>query len=154
MPSRNSTHLSTLNLVSSTNITEPPVKYASSRGHLVSSFLQSNLALDDHVRIMLSEDETFAGFNLLLLEPAKDEDGAISFRSVLITNHGGGGTMAARALTASERQCGGLSNGIDGKGANEWPKVQVGIRSMREAVKSAPSAEEDQLVEDLFQVLE
>lgn len=61
--------------------------------------------------------------------------------------------MAARSLSHGERQCGGLSNGIDGKGANEWPKIQVGIRSMREAVR-AGSADEDQLVEDLFQVLE
>ncbi|EIN12811.1 DUF833-domain-containing protein [Punctularia strigosozonata HHB-11173 SS5] len=137
-----------------TNITEPLGSYTSSRGHLVSSFLLSDLPADTDVENVVTRNEKYAGFNLVYFDPITDASGSLSFSPIFLTNHGGGGPLTARPLTAEERRCGGLSNGIDGQGADEWPKVQVGIRSMREVIESAEASDERRLVEDLFHVLE
>src|SRR6201996_1788923 len=44
----------------------------------------------------------------------------------LVPSAGGGGPIRSRTLTDAERACGGLSNGIDGRGGDQWPKVVQG----------------------------
>ncbi|EEB95015.1 hypothetical protein MPER_06081, partial [Moniliophthora perniciosa FA553] len=125
-----------------TNITEPPSAFSSTRGSLASSFLQfdSEEPLDEQVKKLFPRDAKFAGFNLLLFAPqgqpplADDRDASstsdlseLKFEACLVTNGGAGGPITSRSLTSQERACGGqacggLSNGIDGKGRNEWPK--------------------------------
>jgi len=55
-----------------------------------------------------------------------------------------------------------MSNGIDGKGGDEWPKVQDATRSLREVLKDDFDRVEDsesrrrsdeELVEELFGIL-
>jgi hypothetical protein len=110
--------------------------------------------MDADVAGVLAAESQHAGFNLVYFEPVTDASGALSYRPALVTNHGGGGPLTARALTAEERRCGGLSNGIDGRGADEWPKIQVGLRSMREVMASTAADDERRLVDDLFRVME
>lgn len=144
----------------STNITEPPGKYTSSRGDLASSFLLPRTpaaSLRDEVDRLLSENGTFAGFNLLLLAPRPEhtEDGCrVQFDSALVTNSGGGGRVTARGLSEAERRCGGLSNGIDSAGADEWPKVKKGKQALQALLETAADGmSETQLVERLFELL-
>lgn len=161
--------------------------YKSSRGHLVTSFLaptssQHVRSLADEVEDLLSQrlDTPYAGFNMLLLAPrgtglpdncstAASPHNSLSFSAELITNHGGGGPLAHRPLTESERHCGGMSNGVDGRGASEWPKVVRGTQSLQEILESLPTRSmetdpsadreaqtrrDDELAESLFQMLE
>ena len=55
-----------------------------------------------------------------------------------------------------------MSNGIDGEGGDEWPKVQDAARSLRELLKddferaddpSSRRKSDEELVEDLFGIL-
>ncbi|KAI0357579.1 DUF833-domain-containing protein [Trametes cingulata] len=146
-----------------TNITEPIRKYESSRGDLTSSFLlpkDPKPALQAEIDEFLLEnrDRAYAGFNLLLLSPApvgQDSDpGPLSLDGAFATNSGGGGPITARMLTKEERLCGGMSNGIDHHGANEWPKVKHGIQTLKEVLNSLPQdATEAEIVERLFALL-
>ncbi|KAF5311712.1 hypothetical protein D9611_009472 [Ephemerocybe angulata] len=113
-----------------TNITEPLGHYKSTRGYLISSFLQSESThpLEDELGKIVAPDAVFAGFNLLLLAPSlRPDSNSISYSSLYVTNHGGGGVLTARPLTSSERSCGCMSNGVDGHGAGDWPKVRHAI---------------------------
>ncbi|EGN93983.1 hypothetical protein SERLA73DRAFT_126376 [Serpula lacrymans var. lacrymans S7.3] len=142
-----------------TNITEPLAKFTSSRGHLVSSFLTSDSPkhLQDVVGEIIPTDAKFAGFNLLLLSPAPSTSSnqrPLSFDGTYVTNRGAGGFITSHALSSSQRHCGGMSNGIEDKGANEWPKVQHGIRSLKAILEtSMPDRTEDQFTEELFDLL-
>lgn len=154
-----------------TNITESPAQYASSRGELVSSFLlpgsgsEQHIDIQEHLDHLIADNNSYAGFNLLLLSPKKDiawngdRPGTgldkLSYESAYVTNHGGGGDIYARALTGPEHHFGGLSNGIDGKGAETWPKVVEGMKLFDEIVKPTTSTEmvEAELVERLFHLL-
>ncbi|KAH9841689.1 DUF833-domain-containing protein [Rhodofomes roseus] len=143
-----------------TNITEPPGKYASSRGELASSFLlpkTPTATLRDELDKLLAENGRFAGFNLLLLAPRREhtEGGRkLCFDSAFVTNSGGGGRVTARGLSDAERRCGGLSNGIDCAGANEWPKVKKGTRALQDVLETATEGiSESKLVERLFELL-
>lgn len=124
---------------------------------MVSSFLLSNSEhpLEDQVEELVPVDAKFAGFNLLLLIPTLDSGGSIiRYESLLVTNHGGGGSLTPRTLSSSERTCGALSNGIDGAGANLWPKVQHATGRFPAVVESRstdPTGAE--LIQDLFQLL-
>jgi len=112
---------------SRTNVTEPVGQYKSTRGYLISSFLLSNSThpLQDELGEIVAPDAVFAGFNLLLLSPSlRPDHKSISYDALFVTNHGGGGILTSRPLSVMERTCGAMSNGIDGQGANEWPKVQ------------------------------
>lgn len=127
-----------------TNITETGAKYASSRGTLVASFLadprgDSDLASATAALTAQEQQPSYAGFNLLLLEPllppaaslttstpAATATAILAYDARLLTNHGGGGRVRARALSAAECACGGVSNGIDGAGGDAWPKVVQG----------------------------
>ncbi|THH32401.1 hypothetical protein EUX98_g1759 [Antrodiella citrinella] len=141
-----------------TNITEEPGQYSSSRGQLVSSFLRpdpSSITLTDHVNELIAQKTSYAGFNLLLLSPTlKTSENTLSFDAVYVTNSGGGGSITARPLTTAERQCGGLSNGIDGHGASEWPKVEQGTNAFKDILEGiSADTPEEQVTERLFRLL-
>lgn len=137
---------------------------------------------------IVPQDAEFAGFNLLLLAPAppsastvpietetteaqgpepepKTEDvlgnsreEKLAYDAILVTNHGAGGRLEARRLTTAERACGCMSNGIDGQGGNEWPKVKRASKDFGEALQ-ALSADgsleqtERELINHLFRIL-
>ncbi|KAF9564146.1 DUF833-domain-containing protein [Agrocybe pediades] len=157
-----------------TNITEPVRKWNTSRGYLVSSFLESDSLhpLEDEIGKIVPEDAKFAGFNLLLLAPKLDADvdgddvapggggggNTIQYDSLFVTNHGGGGTLTSRPLSSDEASCGAISNGIDGAGAECWPKVQHAIKDFDATILHAQTPEgaiasESELIEHLFKVL-
>ena len=52
-----------------------------------------------------------------------------------MTNHGGGGSLQAHQLMLTEQTCGYISNGIDSKGGNEWPKVKRAVSSFDNVLK-------------------
>jgi uncharacterized protein with NRDE domain len=102
--------------------------------------------------------QPYAGFNMLLLSPSSIEpDGPFEYDALYVTNHGAGGKISSRKLTTSERRCGGLSNGVDGQGAETWPKVQVGISALENAVflsdETPDKIEEARLINRLFDLL-
>ncbi|KAI0772258.1 NRDE protein-domain-containing protein [Irpex lacteus] len=150
-----------------TNITEDAQPFSSTRGELTSSFLLSDVRPQDlqtYLDGVTARNRQYAGFNLLLLAP-RPSSSSNSFKSdassgAYLTNHGGGGDLASRPLTASERRCGALSNGIDGLDADKWPKVQQGL-GMFEDIPQAPVDDdnadlplaETDLVESLFNLL-
>lgn len=135
-----------------TNITEEYKTYDSSRGDLVATFLSSNSEEDVHNLIPC--DAKYAGFNLLLLTPSTRGEHDFSFDGTYVTNHGGGGTLIDRPLTDAERRCGGMSNGIDNRGAEVWPKVQYGLHSFRSIMNAvSPTTPEKELADNLFELL-
>jgi len=72
----------------------------------------------------------------------------------LVTNHGAGGVQTSRPLSADERRCKGISNGIDGEGATDWPKVKRVTEDFDAVLKSIPPrSSEDELVDRLMGVL-
>lgn len=110
--------------------------------------------MEDDVRSFIPPDARYAGFNLVLLAPASTPHPSLSFDALFVTNHGGGGSITYRALTDAQRHRGGVSNGIDGNGADEWPKVQHGVRAFEELLDTmSPNTPEDQLTERLFDLL-
>lgn len=129
----------------------------------MSSFLlpsppPSQSFLTDHMARLVSENTLYAGFNLLLLSPKWSEEGGaqanLSFEGGYVTNHGGGGNISARDLIDAERRRGGLSNGIEGRGADEWPKVKHGLNLFSDVLDSiTKELDELELAEQLFQVL-
>ena len=139
-----------------TNITEPlNTSTFTSRGYLLSSFLTSpsSSSLEDDARKLIPPNASYAGFNLLLLAPAP-EPPSLSFDALYATNRGAGGPITYRALTDAQRHRGGLSNGIDGNGADEWPKVQHGVHALDALLDTLPpDTSEDQLTERLFDLL-
>jgi len=138
-----------------TNITEEYKTYGSSRGDLVASFLSSSThVFEEDVHGLIPADAQYAGFNLLLLAPSAHGENSLSFDGTYVTNHGGGGTIIVRPLTIAERRCGGMSNGVDGKGAEAWPKVQHGLHSFTSIMSAvSPSVPEMELAEKLFELL-
>lgn len=140
-----------------TNITEPPTKMTSSRGHLVSSYLlsDSTLSLEDEVKILTEQRTKFAGFNLLLLSPwGHPESKSLEFDASLVTNHGAGGSLDYRPLTSEERSVGGMTNGIDGQDGQDWPKVKHGIQSLSACLDALPAdVIESDLTDRLFKLL-
>jgi len=80
--------------------------------------------------------------------------GSIEYDSLLVTNHGGGGTLESRPLQPSEKACGGISNGVDGAGANLWPKVQHATEDFDAMIQNlTENSTEVELVEHLFKLL-
>jgi len=133
-----------------TNITEPGASYASSRGTLVAAFLadpRGDSDLASATTALTAEDASYAGFNLLLLEPhprlsttttgpekkctASADAAPLAYDARLVTNGGGGGHIRARTLSDDERACGGVSNGVDGEGGDAWPKVLQGRAALQ-----------------------
>jgi uncharacterized protein with NRDE domain len=146
-----------------TNITEPAqTTYTSSRGHLASSFLLSDSEppsrpLEDVLDKIVPPDAKFPGFNLLLLAPSwsSKQGERLSFDAVWVTNDGAGGAVSTRPLSDEERHCGGISNGIDGQGGNEWPKVKHGVHALCNLMKQplSRSHTEAGVVDHLFDIL-
>jgi uncharacterized protein with NRDE domain len=139
-----------------TNITEPGASYASSRGTLLAAFLadpRGDSDLASATTALTAEDTSYAGFNLLLLEPHPrlpttgtdtdtdtDTDTAtLAYDARLVTNGGGGGHIRARTLSDDERACGGMSNGVDGQGGDVWPKVLQGRAALRSILDEGPA---------------
>ncbi|RPD62580.1 DUF833-domain-containing protein [Lentinus tigrinus ALCF2SS1-6] len=146
-----------------TNITEPLRKYDSSRGDLTRSFLLPK-APERTLQAEIDEfqeenrDRAYAGFNLLVLSPSVSTGDLgprpLSLDGAFLTNSGGGGTIIARMLSDEERRCGGMSNGVDHHGANEWPKVQHGMQALRSLLDTLPQhTAEAEIVERLFELL-
>lgn len=83
----------------------------------------------------------------------------LSYDAYLVTNHGAGGEITYRPLTREERRYCGQSNGVDGRGAEEWIKVKKGLEKLKEVVKldeageAAPEVAEDKIIEELFKLL-
>jgi uncharacterized protein with NRDE domain len=153
-----------------TNITEAYGTYSSSRGHLLSGFLAHRGQGSESaggatgggdgdtfaasVREITERGEPYAGFNLLLLDPVIQKEGTIAYEGAYVTNHGGGGALTSRPLSADERACAGLSNGVDGRGAGQWPKVRAGIGRLHELLSEPVCSPENELVEQLFSLLQ
>ncbi|PFH51209.1 hypothetical protein AMATHDRAFT_191686 [Amanita thiersii Skay4041] len=139
-----------------TNITEPPTTFGTSRGSLVSSFLLSDSShpLQDELGKIVPRDAKYSGFNLMLFAPVVNPDSTLSYESIFVTNHGGGGILTSRPLSVGERRCGGVSNGIDGAGSADWPKVRRATHDFDVALQIlVPGASESDLVDRLMEVL-
>jgi len=139
-----------------TNITGPPSEMGSSRGDLVSSYLLSDptCSLDDELARFNRQDAKFAGFNLLLLSPSLRHSQTLSFDAALVTNYGADGAIKSRPLSTDERLAGGMANGVDGQGGNEWPKVQHGVKSLNDCLGALPAdIKEVDLTDRLFELL-
>ncbi|THU92449.1 hypothetical protein K435DRAFT_672087 [Dendrothele bispora CBS 962.96] len=165
-----------------TNITEPPSVFASSRGSLVSSFLLSEkeiqnplsntsdpLAdLESLANDLYPRDAKFAGFNLLLLAPTispslhtpglsepRSQSRSLRYVSVLVTNSGAGGPITVGPLSARGLCCGGISNGVEGHGGNEWPKVKHGVEEMERVISELRQShyQDRSLADSLFDIL-
>lgn len=91
---------------------------------------------------------------MLLISPLDLHSGLLSFDAAIVTNHGAGGVLQTRPLSTDERLAGGMANGIDGQGGNEWPKVQQSVKSLREYLGALPpDTTEDELTNSLFELL-
>ncbi|KAL0574880.1 hypothetical protein V5O48_007092 [Marasmius crinis-equi] len=152
-----------------TNITEAThPSIVTSRGSLVSSFLllDSDEPLEVQAQKCYPRDAKYSGFNLLLLAPSATPAQAgdpvadldLQYKGCLVTNGGACGPIASRPLSAKERSCGGFSNGVDGKGGAEWPKVKRGLRDFENLISqltqaSDKQADESELADRLFELL-
>lgn len=139
-----------------TNITESATNFGTSRGSLVSSFLlsDSSLPLEREVSSIATQDAKFSGFNLMLFAPLMKSNGSLSYESLLVTNHGAGGVLTWRLLSEDERRCGGISNGIDGAGATEWPKIKRATQDFHSVLQGlSPNHSEVELVDLLMDIL-
>ncbi|TRM60558.1 NRDE protein-domain-containing protein [Schizophyllum amplum] len=147
-----------------TNITEPPQAFTSSRGSLASAFLLAERAADqvtlgDQVSALFPSEGQYAGFNMLLFAPqaASVSHDLLSFDGALVTNHGAGGHIAARPLSGQERYAMGCSNGVDGEGADAWPKVRQGVSDFQQIMRDFSGTnpmDEEALTERLFTLLQ
>ncbi|KAJ6583910.1 DUF833-domain-containing protein [Mycena vulgaris] len=126
-----------------TNITEPPQSLPSSRGALIPAFLLAPPAspatpLADELEALYPPAAQYTGFNLLVLAAEWEGDALegdapkrLHFpRAALLTNRGARGPVEARLLTAEERACGGLSNGVDGPGRAGVAEGRAGARTV------------------------
>lgn len=121
---------------------------------MASSFLLSDpsFPLEAEVGRIIPQDSV-AGFNLLLLGPASRPDGSLHFDSILVTNHGGGGTVSSRPLSSEEQSCGCISNAVDGA-SPPWPKVYHAREEFSRLLdRLSPSMPEAELTDNLFEIL-
>ncbi|CAE6501943.1 unnamed protein product [Rhizoctonia solani] len=146
-----------------TNITELAGKFTSSRGDLTSNFLtlspppnETSDRISLYVKALLTQQRSYAGFNLLLVSPTTDSIGQFDYHGVMVTNSRGGGEITARPL--SEREClaCGLSNSNDSacesSEKNEWPRVSEG-KKLFEKVVAREDLDENGLIDALCQVM-
>jgi len=140
-----------------TNITEQLTEpMNTSRGSLVSSFLLASSSDLDDVGTFLPRNAKFAGFNLLLFAPtvqSRMSDNALSFESAFVSNGGAGGNLRSRPLSPEEKLHGAISNGVDGQGASDWPKVRHGIQEFASILQKLPENDDMQTAELLFELL-
>lgn len=114
--------------------------------------------MKEHLIELAERSAAYAGFNLLLFEPFPgSNDQQYRFDAALISNLGGGGRIVYRHLDAEERKRGGISNGVDGRGGETWPKVLEAKRCLQHVLEqdiAASGAELDaRLVNSMFQIL-
>ena len=121
--------------------------------------------MGEEIQALLNLESRFAGFNLLVFTPRVSEsEGSwrVSYEVTKLSNNGGGNPIVSRSLTSEERRGGAMSNGIDGKGGDEWPKVQDAARNLREVLEDGsertghPSLRrksDEELAEELFGIL-
>ncbi|KAG9042769.1 hypothetical protein FS837_010404 [Tulasnella sp. UAMH 9824] len=149
-----------------TNITEPRAVYKTTRGELASNWLLSDESLDAFTFNLTSQHhwKSYAGFNLLLLEPKwtpspskkkKTSSSLLSYYGEYATNSGGGGIITARPLHEDEVAfVGGITNGIESLDGTEWPKLVEGTAKLREALAALDKdASTEQIVERLSEIL-
>ena len=134
-------------------------------------------SIGGEIQKLLDLEQRFAGFNLLAFaphisksEPDPDpESGSgsegswrLSYDVTKLSNGGGGNPIVSRSLTDEERKYGVMSNGVDGEGGDEWPKVQDATRSLRELLRddferaddpSSRRKSDEELAEELFGIL-
>ncbi|CAE6350227.1 unnamed protein product [Rhizoctonia solani] len=143
-----------------TNIAEPGGNYTSSRGDLTSNFLISSNGnfhdrISPYVETLLSQQRSYAGFNMPLLSPT-NISGRFDYRGVMVTNSQGGGEITTRPLSQRECLACGLSNSSDSthepSDKTEWPKVSEG-RKLFEQVISRDDLDDDGLIEALCQIM-
>ncbi len=123
---------------------------------MVSSYLLSDSShpLEDEVGKIIPQDAKFAGFNLLLLAPSPLPNQPLRFDAALITNHGSGGVLTSRPLSDAERIGSAVSNGVDGAGGSEWPKVKRLTQDFANVLQSiTPDMKEAELTDRLFEAL-
>jgi len=122
----------------------------------------SGNSIKEEIQTLLDLESRFAGFNLLVFVPHVSGSEILSYEVSKVSNNGGGNPIISRPLTGEERKGGAMSNGIDGKGGDEWPKVQDAMRGLREVLKddfekaddSNPRRRSDEeLAEELFGIL-
>lgn len=121
----------------------------------MSSFLLSDSSrpLEEEIGEIVPRQAKFAGFNMLLLAPARQSE-RLSFDAAFVTNGGAGGAISSRPLSEDERHCWGFSNGVDGNGGDKWPKVQHGLHSFKALLQDLPSdVSEAELTDRLFEIL-
>ncbi|KDN45042.1 hypothetical protein RSAG8_05215, partial [Rhizoctonia solani AG-8 WAC10335] len=145
-----------------TNIAELAGQYTSSRGELASKFLISSPPSENsldrilpYVKTLLSQQRSYAGFNLLLLSPTTSVD-RFDYHGVMVTNSQGGGEVTSRPL--SEREClaSGLSNSNDNacepSEENEWPRVSEGKKLFQKVI-NRDGLDDNGLIEALCQIM-
>jgi len=126
-------------------------------------------SIEEEIQNLLDLKPRFAGFNLLIFVPriSKSESEPegpwrLSYEVTKLSNNGGGNPIVSRTLTSEERKGGAMSNGIDGKGGDEWPKVRDAAQSLRQVLKDGfermddPSSRrksDEELAEELFGIL-
>ncbi|KAI5123135.1 hypothetical protein M0805_000838 [Coniferiporia weirii] len=143
-----------------TNITEQHHSYGSSRGHLVSSFLLPGAPGVKQYTDSLTGSASggYSGFNMLVLSPSRNAETrqVVYEDATLITNSGGGGIISSRWLRSEERRIGGVSNGVDGEGGADWPKVKEGVSRLSEVLfggERGRAGSSEGLVDELFELL-
>ncbi|KAG8987864.1 hypothetical protein FRB90_003098 [Tulasnella sp. 427] len=140
-----------------TNITEPRAVYATTRGELASSWLLSEGSLDGFTFNLTSQHrwKSYAGFNMLLLEPKWSTSNVLSYVGEYATNSGGGGPLTARSLLDEEVAfVGGITNGIESLNGRTWPKLVDGRKKFSEALAELEKdASAEQIVERLSEIL-
>ena len=124
-------------------------------------------SVDKEIQDLLNLESRFAGFNLLVFVPRvsksdSDRSWKLSYEATKLSNNGGGNPIVSRTLTGEERKGGAMSNGIDGNGGDEWPKVRDITRSLREILKDdlertgdpgLHRKSDEELAEELFGIL-
>lgn len=98
--------------------------------------------------------KSYAGFNMLLLEP-KYGRGSLSYDGQFASNSGGGGVITSRLLREDEKHCGGITNGIESLDGERWPKLVQGKAQLEKVLqeKGRDVDDEDALIESLADIL-
>ena len=122
-------------------------------------------SIKQEILSLLDLESRFAGFNLLVFTPhASESEGSwrLSYEATKLSNNGGGNPIVSRSLTNEERKGGAMSNGIDGEGGDEWPKVRDATQSLGEVLKddfertgdpNPRRRSDEELTEELFGIL-
>ena len=135
-----------------TNITEPASVWSASRGALLASFLLDDGPVAAAGALLEQQETAYAGFNMMLFAPLNAHGAPLQYEARLVTNHTGGGQIQVRELDTAECAAGGVSNGVDGRGGNMYPKICEGVASLEQAIRSS-NTDEDKLISRLLEML-